>query len=181
MTPVKHSTAIETGRARRSFFPLALLGVLVACSATARPSASSPLLGRPVTLSLPTNAGAIVQVPGPGDRSTVLDFFGPTCRPCKDRVPALVARRERLARSGARLVLVAVLSDGETTEDAERALAVWGVKLPFLVDHGGAAERDAGVDNIPETLVFDSRGDLRWVGTGDANADDVVAAVEALH
>lgn len=92
-------------------------------------------------------------------------------------MPALHARRKELADRGAKLVLVGVLGDGESTEDAKKALASWGVTAPSLVDHDGTGKREAGVRELPATLVLDARGTLRWVAPTGATAAEVVAAV----
>ena len=137
----------------------------------------SPLLGQPIAFSLPTDGGALVAVPISGARATVLDFFGPTCAPCKKSLPALYASRDALAARGARLVLVAVLGDDESTALAASALATWGVKAPFLVDRGDVSRASAGVSKLPATLVLDAQGTLRWSAPAGATAGDVVAAV----
>lgn len=148
------------------------------CGGAAPPaSAPSAKSGQRVGFSLPSDEGALVTVPLSGARATVLDFFAPTCVPCKHKVPALHAKREALAEKGAKLVLVGVLADGESTQDAKRALASWGVSSPFLVDTEGTGQREAGVVTLPATLVLDASGDLKWVAPTAATADDVVAAV----
>ncbi len=157
---------------------LALTVTLAACAAAEpRASAPSPLLGHPVSFTLPTDAGDLFSVP-PGDhRPLVIDFFAPTCVPCREAVPALFAKRAEIEARGARLLLVGVLGDGEPTEDARRALASWGVRAPFLKDSGGVSQREAGVDRLPATLVLDGDGVVRWVAPPQARAEDVVAAL----
>jgi thiol-disulfide isomerase/thioredoxin len=119
----------------------------------------------------------LVTVP-PEDRlPLVLDFFAPTCLPCKDAVPALFAKRAEIEAKGARLVLVGVLADSESTEDARRALASWGVRAPFLKDSGGVSQRELGVDKLPATVILDGKGVVRWVAPDRATAEDVVTAV----
>jgi thiol-disulfide isomerase/thioredoxin len=107
----------------------------------------------------------------------VLDFFAPTCEPCKEAIPALFAKKAEIEARGARLVLVAVLGDGESTEDARRALASWGVRAPLLKDSGGVSQRELGVDRLPATVVLDGNGVVRWVAPSKATAEDVVAAL----
>jgi AhpC/TSA family len=97
--------------------------------------------------------------------------------PCKVAVPALFARKAEIEAKGARLVLVGVLADAETTEDARRALASWGVRAPFLKDSGGVSQRELGVDKLPATVVLDGTGVVRWVAPPDAAPDDVVTAL----
>ena len=156
--------------------------ILVGCSPAAPPNAPSAALGHVVEMSLPTDRGALGAVPLRGARVTVVDFFSPTCAPCKEKVPALVAKRETLASAGVALVLVAILADGESTNDARRALAAWGVPgTPFLVDAGDASRREAAVRELPTTLVLDAGGTVRWASPVGATADDVVAAARAAR
>ncbi|HRG99906.1 MAG TPA: TlpA disulfide reductase family protein [Polyangiaceae bacterium] len=153
-----------------------VLGALsTACGGSPPPSA--PITAKSVGFALPSDDGALVTVPVPGARATVLDFFGPTCEPCKAKVPALEARRAELAAKGAKLVLVGVLADGESTDDAKRALASWGVTAPFLVDRDGTGKREAGVVSLPATIVLDASGAVKWVAPPGATAADVLAGV----
>jgi thiol-disulfide isomerase/thioredoxin len=144
-------------------------------------SAPSDKLGQAVSFSLPSDEGALVTVPLAGARATVLDFFGPTCEPCKKRVPELCAQRGALTAHGAKLVLVAVLAEGESGDDAKRALLSWGVTAPFLVDNQGTGKSEAGVTALPTTIVLDARGEERWVAPAASSAADVVTAVAVME
>jgi hypothetical protein len=154
--------------------------LLAACAPAAPPSAPHDLLGKPIELSLPTDKGQLAALPAPGAVVTVADFFGPTCGPCARKVPALHAKKGEIEAAGGRLVLVAVLADSETTDDARKALASWGVSgASFLVDTGDASKREAGVRSLPTTLVLDRKGVVRWSAPVEASAEDVVAAARA--
>ena len=107
----------------------------------------------------------------------MLDFFGPTCAPCKKKVPELLGKQDELRAKGATLLLVAVLADGESTADARKALASWGVNAPFLIDRDGTGRREVGVVSLPATIILDAAGSVRWVAPPTASASDVVAAV----
>jgi hypothetical protein len=136
------------------------------------------MLGRTVSFSLPTEDGELVRVPSATARATVLEFFAPTCVPCRERVPALAAKQDELSDRGASLVLVAVLADNESTEQARSALDQWGVgSLSFLVDRSGTSQREAGIRDLPETLVLNRAGRVTWVAPRTATAEDVVAAI----
>ena len=149
-----------------------------ACQAAGPPSAPNALLGKRVEFSLPADDGSLVSVPFGGAQITIIDFFGPTCGPCKQTVPALLARKDVLASKGATVVLVAVLAESESTEDARKALEFWGVAgQRFLVDKDGTGMRDAGVRDLPSTVLLDEHGVLRWSAPPGATADEVVAAV----
>jgi hypothetical protein len=156
-----------------------LLASLLACGGAGSPGAApgTQASGADVSFSLPSSSGELVTVPVAGARHTVLDFFGPTCEPCAKKVPELVGRRGDIEKRGGRLVLVAVLADGESTADAERALTKWGVRSPFLVDRAGVSLREAGVKDLPSTLILDSTGATRWRAPIGATADDVLRAL----
>jgi thiol-disulfide isomerase/thioredoxin len=141
------------------------------------PSAPSDLLGQKVELSLPSDSGDLVAIPIPGASSTVLDFWSPSCVPCRKTLPALYARKAEIESHGGRLVLVSVLSDSETTEMARNTLASWGVKAHFLIDRGGVSQSQAGVRDLPSTLVVDAQAKLRWVAPKGASDSDVVSAL----
>ncbi len=131
-----------------------------------------------VSFSLPSDRGALVSIPT-GARSTVLDFWAPTCVPCKKSLPELNAKSAELEAAGAKLVLVAVLADGESTDDARKTLASWGVNASFLVDRGGVGQREAGIQGLPATLVLDGKGTLTWVAPVEADASAIVKAAKA--
>jgi thiol-disulfide isomerase/thioredoxin len=130
-----------------------------------------------VSLTLPSDDGRLATLPVKRARATVIDFFAPSCGPCEKKVPALAAKRSELTAKGAVLIFVAVLGDSESTDDARRALERWGAPAPFLVDTASVSRREAGVHELPATLVLDHDGVVRWVAPLHATADDVVAAV----
>lgn len=90
----------------------------------------------------------------------------------------MAAKQDALAASGASLVLVAVLSDNESTEQARSALSAWGVQVDFLVDSANISQSQAGVRGLPQTMVLDAVGEVIWVAPLTATADDVVAALQ---
>ncbi len=130
-----------------------------------------------MTFSLPSDEGALVTVPIPGAKATVLDFFAPTCEPCKKKVPELLGKRDALAAKGAKIVLVGVLAESESTDKARAALASWGAASPFLVDRGDTSKVEAGVTGLPTTLVLDASGHVLFRSTPDSKVEDVIAAV----
>lgn len=152
---------------------VALAALAAACG---RPSPSEPG-GAPVTLTLPSDTGDLVTIPIAGARATVVDFFGPWCEPCATSVPDLVARRADIEHSGARLVFVAVLAEGEETADAMRSLEKWGARTTFLVDNGEASLHAANVSRLPSTLILDEAGRVTWRVSSPARAADVLAAL----
>ncbi|HUS67164.1 MAG TPA: redoxin domain-containing protein, partial [Kofleriaceae bacterium] len=103
-----------------------------ACGSSSTP-ASAPAAADVVSFTLPNDRGDLIDVPLASGRAVVIDAWGPTCAPCREKVPALVAKAAELEAAGATLVLVAVLADGEDTEAARQTLASWGVTRDFLI------------------------------------------------
>lgn len=142
------------------------------------PSAPSPMLGKKVVMDLPSDTGALVSIGGGGE-PLVLDFWAPTCVPCQTKLPELVAREGDIQAAGARLILVAVLADDESTEMARETLTSWGVQHPFLIDREDVSRQAAGVTDLPATLVLNAQHVVTWVAPSAPSADDVVAAAAA--
>jgi thiol-disulfide isomerase/thioredoxin len=158
---------------------LAIAALLVpSCAKAPVSGAPNTASVRQVSFSLPSDDGNLVTVPLPNVK-TVVDAWAPTCKPCRDKLPALYARRSEIETHGGKLVLVAVLSESESTEDARAALTSWGVSAPFLIDRGDVLRREAGVTSLPATLVIDEQQHILWTAPPTATADDVVAAAQA--
>ncbi len=162
---------------------VSLLSVAVSCGSNMPPGAARAKTGE-VRLDLPTNGGQLMTIPSPSSGTTarafVLDFWAPSCVPCRTSVPALDATRRELRANGVELHLVAVLSEDETTASAEKTLRSWGVDSPFLVDRVGASRAAAGVTALPTTLVLDRVGKVRWSAPLSAPTGDVVAAATVV-
>lgn len=160
-------------------FPAALLLAAAVsssgCTKTPASVAPNAPAQRRVSFSLPSDVGTLVTVPVPS-ATTVVDAWAPTCKPCRDKLPALYARRAEIEAHGAKLVLIAVLSPAESSQDARAALSSWGVDAPFLIDRGDVLRREAGVSSLPATLVIDEQQRIRWVAPPNASAKDVVRA-----
>ncbi|HYQ43513.1 MAG TPA: TlpA disulfide reductase family protein [Polyangiaceae bacterium] len=154
---------------------------LLGCSSALPMSAPSPVLNQAIEFSLPSDRGSLVSIPLTGAATTVIDAWAPSCAPCRQKLPALHARKAELEARGAKLILIAVLADSESTDDARAALSRWGIDAPFLVDRGDVMRREAGVAAVPETLLLDAHGVVRWVAPADATAEQVVSAVAALR
>jgi thiol-disulfide isomerase/thioredoxin len=133
-------------------------------------------VGRKVVMDLPSDTGVLISIGGGGE-PLVLDFWAPTCKPCVQKIPALVAREAELRAKGVRLILIAVLAKEESTDAARATLASWGVSHPFLIDREDVSRRAAGVMGLPSTLVLDGTHVVRWVAEPTSTIDEVIGAV----
>jgi predicted transcriptional regulator len=91
-----------------------------------------------------------------------------------------VAKTEDLKERGIRLVLVRVLLEGESTDQAKGVLRSWGVYRDFVVDRNGAVQKQLNLGKLPATVVVDRQARLKWVAPGDATAEDVEAAARVV-
>jgi hypothetical protein len=160
-----------------SIFGLVAAFGSVSCGDSARAAFARRSSGHPATFDLPSDGGLLVTVPLRGKRTTVLYAWAPSCEPCRRSAPELVARRQDIERAGASLVLVAILSDGESAESARRTLESWGVSYPFLVDRASVLQRELGIESIPRTILLTAAGDP-WLSPLHATVDDVVESLD---
>jgi thiol-disulfide isomerase/thioredoxin len=155
--------------------PLALV-LASACSGGVSSVQTATLL-QPVPVTLPRDDGVPTAIPVAGARAVVLDFWSPTCAPCKRTIPAVLARRAEIEAKGAVHVLVCVLETDETVEDARTVLSLWGISEPFLVDRSGAFLSKVGARDVPAFAIIDAAGILQWVAPDGVTIKDVIAAI----
>ena len=74
------------------------------------------------------------------------------CEPCRQAVPALLEHRGELEGDQVRVVLLGVVEEGESIDDARATLSSWGVDEPFMIDGGGALMRGFGYADLPATV-----------------------------
>ena len=152
-----------------------LVLVMGGCGPKHPVSAPSPRLERQLILTMPSDTGMLVTL-GPGV-PRVLDFWAPTCGPCKTSLPDLVQREKEITAHGAELRLIAVLAEDETVDGVRATLRSWGVEHDFLISRESSAARDAGVTSLPATYVLDRAATLIWSAPTPINVNDVIAAL----
>jgi AhpC/TSA family len=157
--------------------PLLLTQLLLASVACGQPRDAQQASGPRIAFSLSTSDGQRAAVPTVTASATVVEFFSPSCEPCSHKVPMVVAQEAAIQAKGARLMLVAVLADGESTADASAALRKWGVPRPFLVDDGNVARDVAGVTLLPAALVLDAQGHVLLRGSSTVTTAELLAAI----
>lgn len=141
------------------------------------PSAQTPALGKPVAATLTAEDGAPSPIPAAGGKAMVLDFWSPSCEPCKRTIPAVLSRRADIEKKGAVHVLVAVLKKGESVNDAKAALATWGIPEGFVVDQEGALLAQIGAPEVPAFAIVDSKGVLHWVAPPGVTISNILDAI----
>jgi cytochrome c biogenesis protein CcmG/thiol:disulfide interchange protein DsbE len=99
----------------------------------------------------------------------VINFWGPTCVPCRTEFPLLKSKLTEHAADG--LVVVGVLM-ADPPEPARTFVADQGATWATVVDPDGAIKRAYRVAARPQSYFVDRAGVLRWIQFGEvADAD----------
>jgi cytochrome c biogenesis protein CcmG/thiol:disulfide interchange protein DsbE len=155
-----------------------LLALLVAASAT---------LGILLLVRLGTDSGHVaVGQPAPAVAGTTLDgatfdlaslrgkpvvvnFWGPSCVPCRDEFPLLETKQAQHAADG--LTVVGVLTD-DPVEPARDFVAEYGGQWPTVVDPDKAIKGAYRVVARPQTYFVDRTGVVRSIQIGELTDAD---------
>lgn len=102
-------------------------------------------------------------------RPVIVNFWGPSCDPCRTEFPLLAAKAREHQADG--LVIVGVLMD-DPVEPARAFAAQYGGTWPTVVDPDGAIKAAWRVLLRPQTYFVDRTGILRSIQFGEIRADD---------
>ena len=102
-------------------------------------------------------------------RPVVINFWGPSCVPCRDEFPLLAAKLADHA--GAGLSIVGVLTD-DPPEPARAFVAEFGGSWPTVVDAGKALKAAYRVAARPQTYFVDGTGIIRSIQIGELTDAD---------
>jgi cytochrome c biogenesis protein CcmG/thiol:disulfide interchange protein DsbE len=107
--------------------------------------------------------GASLDLASLRGRPVVLNFWGPSCVPCRDEFPLFASK---LAAIGAgQLAIVGVLTfDGP--DDARAFVAQYGATWPTVQDPTGSIRMAYRVIARPQTYFIDRQGAVRKVQVG---------------
>jgi cytochrome c biogenesis protein CcmG/thiol:disulfide interchange protein DsbE len=102
-------------------------------------------------------------------RPIVVNFWGPSCIPCRDEFPLILAKLEERAPEG--LAVVGVLTD-DPEEPARAFMTEFGATWPTVVDPGAAIKGAWRVIARPTSFFIDRDGILRSVQIGEFKEAD---------
>ncbi len=178
-------------RRRRPVAPFVALAVAVALGALFVVLAGSEpgratrvesfLLGRPAPPAVGTTLDdAPFDLARRKGSWVVLNFFDPTCVPCVEEHPELIAFAEQQAQLADGAELYTVINRGG--DDAVRAFfADNGGGWPVVRDPTGAISVAFGVAKVPETWVIDPNGVVRVRYPGPVTDEALGAQLQQLR
>ena len=102
-------------------------------------------------------------------KPVVVNFWGPSCVPCRDEFPLLEAKQGEHAGDG--LTVVGVLTD-DPVEPARSFVAEYGGDWPTVVDPDKAIKTAYRVVARPQTYFVDRSGVIRSIQIGELTDAD---------
>jgi cytochrome c biogenesis protein CcmG/thiol:disulfide interchange protein DsbE len=102
-------------------------------------------------------------------RPVVVNFWGPSCVPCRDEFPLLIAKQAEHAADG--LAIIGVLTD-DPPEPAQRFAADYGATWPTVDDPDKAIKTAYRVAARPQTYFVDGDGIIRSIQIGEIRDAD---------
>ena len=136
--------------------------------------------GQAVSYLTHTLDGAEYRV-GQGAPTTLVAVFATWCTSCKQEFATLDSLRGRLAPRGIRILALSV--DEASDAVVQRYVTARRTRLSVAHDGSGAVGRTFHVTGVPESVLVDSLGAVRWRGRGAMDPKDAkfLEAVTALR
>ena len=153
-----------------------VLALLVATLTTlavigfSRMSADPGLIDRPAPAIVgSTLDGAGFDLSAYTGKPVVINFWGPSCVPCRDEFPLLEAKVAEHAADG--LTVVGVLTD-DPVEPARSFVTQYGGTWPTVIDPDKSIKTAYRVAARPQTYFVDGTGVIRAIQVGELTDAD---------
>lgn len=98
-----------------------------------------------------------------GQDVIILDFWATWCGPCREALPTLSEVAGAYQDRGVKLFAVDL---GESTADVKTYLDQSGLPLTVVMDDDGSVAAAYGAEAIPQTVIIDRQGTVRYVHVG---------------
>lgn len=102
-------------------------------------------------------------------RPVLINFWGPSCVPCRDEFPLFLAKLAEHADDG--FAIIGVLTD-DPPEPARRFVADFGATWPTVDDPDKALKTTYRVAGRPQTYFVDGEGVIRSIQIGELRDAD---------
>jgi cytochrome c biogenesis protein CcmG, thiol:disulfide interchange protein DsbE len=145
---------------------VAVIGIVAAT----RPGAAGLAKGQPVpNVAGTTLDGQPFDLASVRGHPVVINFWGPSCVPCRTEFPLLAEKARQHAADG--LVIVGVLTD-DPPEGARAFAGQYGATWPTVIDPGTAIKSAYHVIGRPQSYFVDRAGNLRSIQIGEVRDVD---------
>ena len=137
----------------------------------------APKFTLPVITARPRPKPIPYAVPGLHPRTRLIHFWGPSCAPCLEELPAIEKLFRQGSDGGAGWEVVTITA--EDTADVREFLGRHEYGFPILQDADGAAHEAWRVSSIPISYVVRRDGVIHRELGGKQTYDSLAAALEA--
>jgi cytochrome c biogenesis protein CcmG/thiol:disulfide interchange protein DsbE len=145
-------------------------GVLLLVRGGIGASAARAAVGSPAPAVIGTTLdGAAFDMASLRGKPVVVNFWGPSCVPCRDEFPLLEAKQGEHAEDG--LTVLGVLTD-DPPEPARDFVAQYGGEWPTVIDPNKAIKTAYRVVARPQTYFVDRTGVIRSIQIGELTDAD---------
>lgn len=152
------------------FAGLATLGVLLIVRSTGGGGGGRAAVGDPAPSIVGTTLdGTTFDLGALRGHPVVINFWGPSCVPCRDEFPLLAAKLADHAADG--LVVVGILTD-DPPGPARAFVAEYGASWPTVIDPDKAIKVAYRVAARPQTYFIDGSGVIRKIQIGELTDAD---------
>jgi cytochrome c biogenesis protein CcmG, thiol:disulfide interchange protein DsbE len=145
-----------------------MAGIVLLVSATR--GGQKAVIGEPAPPIVGTTLdGAPFDLASLRGRPVIINFWGPSCVPCREEFPQFLAKLAQHQADG--LAIVGVLTD-DPVEPAREFIAAYKATWPTVGDPDKAFKTAYRVAARPQTYFVDGKGVLRSIQIGQANDAD---------
>jgi cytochrome c biogenesis protein CcmG, thiol:disulfide interchange protein DsbE len=145
-----------------------MLGIVLLVGATR--GGPKVVIGEPVPPIVGTTLdGAPFDLASLRGRPVIVNFWGPSCVPCRDEFPQFLDKLEQHQADD--LAIVGVLTD-DPPEPAREFITAYGATWPTVADPDKALKTAYRVAARPQTYFVDVQGILRSLQIGPMNDAD---------
>lgn len=151
-----------------------LVGVSASLRGAALPGGSPASAGVAVGKPAPAIAGATLDgqpfdLAALQGRPVIVNFWGPSCVPCRDEFPLF--EHELAAHAADGLAIVGILTD-DPVGPARQFVQDYGATWPTVVDPNGSIKAAYRVIARPQSYLIDASGVVRQIQVGQFTEDD---------
>ena len=115
-----------------------------------------------------------------GKSSVVLNFWYPSCAPCRQEMPHLEQAWRDFQDEDVRFVALFVPRGFDSEQDARDFVDEYGLTFNFATDRGQTVAQQYGIEFYPTTYFIDRDGKVARVVTRNMDLETIVEILESM-
>ena len=114
------------------------------------------------------------------DNAVVVNFWYPSCPPCREEMPAIESAWQELKDLPVRVLSLYVPQGFDSEQDAQNFVGELGLTFDFATDRLGRIAEAYEVEYFPTTFFIDMEGEIVATHISIMQKDEVVRQVKAI-